>query len=122
MAHQPMGAGGIDVEIGTGKPRAVKTLEQRQNEAALKKQQATVETINFIADLRDNPGLALVVEALKTRLVELAAADPQCQAFKKIIVGWRNKIDPVPALAEQLVRHALGPLNILMRGPQAAPE
>jgi hypothetical protein len=117
-----MGAGGIDVEIGTGQPREVKTLEQRQNEAALKKQQATVEAINLIADLRDNPGLVLVVEALKTRLVELAAADPQCQAFKKIIIGWRNKIDPVPALADQLARHALGPLANLIREPQAASE
>jgi len=110
MPHQPMGAGGLDVEIGTGLPRRIKTQEERQAEEALKKQQAQLEAANLLADLQDNPGLSLIYRELMNRMIELATADPQCQGFKRIIIGWRNKLDPIPAVANHMARHSLGPV------------
>lgn len=109
MPHQPMGAGGLDVEIGTGLPRQIKTQEERQAEEILMKQQARVEAINLLADLKDSPGLVQVYRELMNRMTELAMADPQCQAFRRIIIGWRNKLDPIPAVANHMARHSLGP-------------
>lgn len=123
MPHQPMGAGGLDVEIGTGLPRQVKTQEERQAEENLKKQQARVEAINLLAELQESPGLSLVYRELMNRMTELAVADPQCQAFKRIIIGWRNKLDPIPAVANHMARHALGPvLSSLVPEVPVAPE
>jgi hypothetical protein len=104
-----MGGGGVEVEIASGKPRETKTPEQRQAEADLQKQQAEVERLNLLADLQDSPGLILVFQAFLDRLKELATADPQCQAFTKILVGWRSKLDPVSLGAQHMARHALGP-------------
>lgn len=123
MAHQPMGAGGVEVEIGTGQPRPVKTLEERQAESALKREQAVQEAMILVTELQDSPGLTLVYQSLRDRMIELAVSDPQCQAFRKIITSWRSKLDPIPILADRIARHTLGPkLDILRSESQAAPE
>lgn len=121
MAHQPMGGCGVEVDIGTGRPRSVKTLEERQTGQRIQQEQAKIGALNLLADLQDSPGLSLVFHALEERLMELAAVDPQCLTLRKIIVGWRSTLNPFPVAADRMARHALGPLNIL-RKPQAAPE
>lgn len=108
MPRQPMG-GGLEVGISSGRPREIKTPEERQTEENLKKQQATIKATNLLAELQGSETLFLLVQGLADRLYELAAADPQCQAYKKIIVSLRSTIAPVTLVANHMARHSLGP-------------
>ena len=121
--EQPLGGGGVAVDIATGLPRQPKSFDDRKKEEQVKQEQAVVAATNLIAELQDNHALDEVVQLFQERLMELANTDPECKAFVKIIGRWRLKVEPVMAIANLMARNALGPgLRKILRVAQTAPK
>ena len=121
MSHQPMGVSGIDLDIVTGQPRVVKTLEERKAQEELKDVQAIQEAVQISQEL---PAvLPILARQLENRILGLMKADAQCQSILQIINAFKVKIDLGPHVAAKIRRQAMGVvLNAMTDETKVAPE
>ncbi len=106
MTHQPMGVSGIDLDIVTGQPRQIKTLEERKAQEELKDVKALQEAVQLSQEL---PAiLPIMARQLENRLLELMRADAQCLGILQMINAFKVKIDLGPHVAAKIRRQAMG--------------
>ena len=108
MSHQPMGGGGLDVDMVTGRPRP-RTPEARGNGAIARHQEAVQEAVGLAADLQSSPALRVLFNQCRDRLIHLATKDEVFMALSKVIGALQYKLEVAPHLAEQEVRRIMGP-------------
>jgi len=108
MAHQPMGGGGIDVDMITGRPRISDPAAQL-SKVASRYHDAIEEAGALAAELQTSPVLKILLDRYQNRLMCLADQDPECQALTSIISIMRHKLEVAPLEAEKLVRRVMGP-------------
>ena len=123
MAHQPMGSGGLDVDMTTGLPRRV-TPEAKQDQVKNRYQEAVQESIALAAELQFSPALRVLFNQCRDRLIALASKDEVFMALAKTVGALRHGIEVAPLLAEQEVRRIMGPqmASFIIEDEQAAPE
>jgi hypothetical protein len=122
MVHQPMGSGGLDVDMITGRPRP-RTPEAREAAVINRHQESVQEAIGLAAELQSSPILRVLFNQCRDRLIALASKDEVFMALSKAIGALQYKLDVAPLLAEQEVRRIMGPqMASFLREEQAAPE
>jgi|WetSurMetagenome_2_1015567.scaffolds.fasta_scaffold114243_2 hypothetical protein len=122
MAHQPMGSGGLDVDMITGRPRPI-TPEARKNGAIARHQEAVQGAIGLAAELQSSPVLRVLFNQCRDRLIHLATKDEVFMAHAKTIGVLRHELEVAPLLAEQEVFRIMGPqMASFMREEEVAPE
>jgi hypothetical protein len=122
MAYQPMGSGGMDVDMITGLPRP-RTIEAKKNGAIKRHQEAVQEAVGLAAELQSSLALRVLFEQCRDRLLALAAKDEVFMAQSRMIGALRHKLEIAPYLAEQEVFRIMGPqMESFLRESQAAPE
>jgi hypothetical protein len=122
MAHQPMGGGGLEVDMTTGLPRP-RTREVKQAEVTNRYQEAVQEAVGLAAELQSSPALRVLFNQCRDRLIHLAVKDEVFMALSKTIGAFRHKLEVAPYLAEQEVLRIMGPqMASFIEEEQVAPE
>jgi hypothetical protein len=121
MSHQPMGVSGIDLDIVTGLPRQVLTLEERKGREELKEVKAMQEAVQISQEL---PAVLIVMARLyEQRLHVLAKADPFLQGLDMQAAAYNLKLNLGPMVAAKLRRQSFGVvLNSMTDETQVARE
>ena len=121
MSRQPMGVSGIDLDIITGQPRQIKTLEARQAQTELKEVQALQEAVQLSQELP--LVLPMMARQLEHRLLEIMKTDPLCKSILQMIGAFRLKLEVAPQVAAKVRRQCFGVvLNSMTDETKVAPE
>lgn len=122
MAHQPMGGGGLDVDMITGRPRP-RTQEAKQDQVRNRHQETVQEAVGLAAELQSSPALRVLFEQCRDRLKLLASRDEVFIALARTVGALQYKLEIAPLLAEQEVLRIMGPqMASFLREERAAPE
>lgn len=120
----PLGPGGIDTDIKTGRPIKKRQPQGKSSQALQRMRQATIAGYEISRDIHlNNQVLRVWLEQYQSRLVELAKNDPVLQALEGPIRAIRAKLEVAPILAKRHAFRVLGP-NLSMiaeEGTDAAP-
>ena len=121
MTHQPMGISGIDLDITTGRPRQVKTREERQAQEELKEVQTLKEAVELAQEL---PAVLVVMARLyEQRLQAIAKADPFLQGLDQQAAAYSLKINLATMASTKLRKQSFGiVLNSMTDETQVARE
>lgn len=122
MAHQPM-SGGIETRISNGRPLALDAKDRRVD-AQIRHENAVRESMALAVELQNgSPTFRAVVNAIRSRLNQIADQDAIVQAHLSVLVDYRYKLELLPRLTEEHVRRTAGPsLSAFIEEPEAAPE
>lgn len=119
--EQPMGYGGQDIDITTGRPIVRKTLEERIQETELKERQAMAEAIQLANDLPTI--MPIIATQLENRLYELMEGDPICKTIRQLASAFNLKLDIVPNTVRKIRRQIMGAtLTSMTDETQVAPQ
>lgn len=121
MTHQPMGVSGIDLDITTGRPRQIKTLEEHKAQEELKETRALQEAVQISQEL---PAVLIVMARLyEQRLLELAKSDPFLQGLNMQAAAYNLKVRIGPMVATKIRKQSFGiVLNSMTDETKVAPE
>jgi hypothetical protein len=119
----PMGPGGVDVNMRTGKPLAPPKPEEQQAKVKRRFEMAVQDAWNISAELHQNKViLRIFLEQYRDRLMALADNDPVCRALEAPIRAIRETLEVKPIMAEREAIRRLGPqLARLVPETEAAP-
>jgi len=109
MDHGILGTSGVEIDFGTGRPRAPKA-EVQASKARQRLNNVLVNAWVISEELHGNSELLRIwLQKYRDRLLELAQNDPVCQALEEPIRAIRENLEFKPRLAERLAKHVMGP-------------
>jgi hypothetical protein len=118
----PMGHGGTDVDLRTGKPLTPVKPEERVAKIKRRFEMAVQDAWNISAELHQNKViLRIFLEQFRDRLMELADNDPVCKALEAPIRAIRETLEVKPIMAEREAIRRLGPQLASLAETEAAP-
>jgi len=104
-----LGTSGVEVDFSTGRPLAPKA-EVKASKARQRLNNVLVNAWLISEELHGNSQvLKIWLQQYRNRLLELAKADPVCQALEEPIRALRENLEFKPRLAEKVARMAMGP-------------
>ena len=106
----PMGPGGTDVNMRTGKPMTPPKPEERAAKIRGRFEAAVQDAWNISAELHQNSAVLKIflVQYMK-RLMELGDSDPILKALEAPIRAIRETLEVRPVMAEREALRRLGP-------------
>lgn len=120
----PMGSGGADVDLRTGKPIVPPKPEDRINKSRARYIHAVQNALQVSEELhQNNRVLKIILERATARARELLARDEIFQGIMAPAAAIRNDLELIPILAEKEVLRQMGPQLAALVEPEteAAP-
>jgi hypothetical protein len=100
---------GIDTDIQTNRPLAMKT-KKKKDRATQGYRDAVSGALDLAAELqKGNPVVAILAKQYQARLLVLSSQDAECQAIERMIQSLRVPLEILPRMAEDRMRHVVGP-------------